>query len=84
MEQQFPKQGDPIIVDKSEWYALRDGERLRVSETAGWVEPCEGILYVRVTSAAHSGDPITDRRTGPSRNTCPPPAVHSSRSGWPI
>lgn len=33
----FPRPGDLIQVARSEWYALKDGERLRVCETPGWI-----------------------------------------------
>ena len=38
IQQKHPKPGDLILVEKSEWYALKDGERLRVCEMPGWAE----------------------------------------------
>ena len=32
-----PQPGDLILVERSGWYALKDGELLRVCEWAGWV-----------------------------------------------
>lgn len=39
----FPMPGDLIVVDKSEWYALSDGETLRVCETPHWCEPTTAV-----------------------------------------
>jgi hypothetical protein len=36
MKRHYPLPGDLIVVEKSEWYALKDGEMLRVCEQAGW------------------------------------------------
>ena len=33
----IPEPGDLILVDRSEWYALKDGQRLRVCEVPGWI-----------------------------------------------
>lgn len=38
MQPQYPQPGDLIRVEKSEWYALKDGERLRVCEQTPWIE----------------------------------------------
>ena len=40
-----PIPGDLIIVEFSEWYALKDGERLRVCENCQWIDVGEE-LYV--------------------------------------
>lgn len=45
MKRFIPIPGDIIIVERSEWYALKDGERLRVCENCEWVEVGEE-LYV--------------------------------------
>ncbi len=39
----YPNTSDLIIVDVSEWYALKDGERLRVCEPIEWMEIGEEI-----------------------------------------
>jgi hypothetical protein len=39
-----PQPGDLILVERSEWYALQDGELLRVCENAGWVTPGRDIF----------------------------------------
>ena len=41
---QVPEPGDLIQVDKSRWYALADGERLRVCEPTGWMLMGEEIF----------------------------------------
>ena len=41
---QIPIPGDLIMVDRSEWYALPHGQRLRVCESAGWVTPGDEIF----------------------------------------
>ena len=38
-----PQPGDLILVERSEWYALRDGGLLRVCENAGWTTPGRDI-----------------------------------------
>ena len=43
MQSGIPQPGDLILVVKSEWYALQDGERLRVCERPGWVIPQRDI-----------------------------------------
>lgn len=43
MKRFIPIPGDLIIVDMSEWYALKDGERLRVCEPFEWMETGEEI-----------------------------------------
>ncbi len=43
MKRFIPIPGDLIIVEFSEWYALKDGERLRVCEHAGWTEVGEEL-----------------------------------------
>jgi hypothetical protein len=45
MKRFIPIPGDLIIVDFSEWYALKDGERLRVCENCDWIEVGEE-LYI--------------------------------------
>ncbi len=44
MKRSVPSPGDLIIVERSEWYALKDGERLRVCEHAGWINPAEELF----------------------------------------
>jgi hypothetical protein len=45
MHQSFPTSGDLILVSRSEWYAVKDGETLRVCEVPGWaVRGCD--IYV--------------------------------------
>lgn len=44
MKRFIPIPGDLIIVEFSEWYALKDGEKLRVCENAGWIDEGEEIL----------------------------------------
>lgn len=44
MRRFIPIPGDLIIVEFSEWYALKDGEKLRVCENAGWIDEGEEIL----------------------------------------
>jgi hypothetical protein len=39
-----PRPGDLIVVARSRWYALPDGERLRVCESAGWAIDGEEIF----------------------------------------
>ena len=43
MKRFIPIPGDLIIVEFSEWYALKDGERLRVCENCGWMDIGEEI-----------------------------------------
>lgn len=43
MKRFIPIPGDLIIVDVSEWYAIKDGERLRVCESNQWMEVGEEI-----------------------------------------
>lgn len=38
-----PQPGDLIQVERSEWYALPDGELLRVCEWVGWAKPGRDI-----------------------------------------
>lgn len=45
MKRFIPIPGDLIIVDISEWYALKDGERLRVCEPFDWMEVGEEIHF---------------------------------------
>jgi hypothetical protein len=45
MKRFIPIPGDLIIVEFSEWYALKDGEKLRVCENVDWIEHSEE-LYV--------------------------------------
>lgn len=40
----IPIPGDLILVETSEWYALKDGEKLRVCEPGGWIEEGEELL----------------------------------------
>ncbi len=40
----IPEPGDLIAVERSEWYALRDGQRLRVCEATGWATPGEELF----------------------------------------
>lgn len=44
MKRFIPIPGDLIIVEFSEWYALKDSEKLRVCENAGWIDEGEEIL----------------------------------------
>ena len=44
MKRFIPIPGDLIIVEFSEWYALKDGEKLRVCEDAGWIEVGEELF----------------------------------------
>lgn len=37
MNRNLPEPGDLILVERSKWYALKDGEYLRVCEHARWV-----------------------------------------------
>lgn len=43
MSHNLPVPGDLILVERSEWYALNDGGRLRVCENAGWITPGEEL-----------------------------------------
>jgi hypothetical protein len=43
MKRFIPIPGDLIVVEKSQWYALKDGERLRVCENVEWIEHGEEI-----------------------------------------
>jgi len=58
----IPKPGDLIQVVQSEWYALKDGEWLRVCERPGWVTSDEQIYVaprfkVRTFWGPDSGPP---------------------------
>ena len=68
-----PQPGDLILVERSEWYALRNGERLRVCENAGWVTPGRDIFVA----------PRHQVRTfwGPPDGQKP---IHMSTSGGPF
>jgi len=39
----IPQPGDLILVEKSEWYALKAGQRLRVCEVTVWITEGEEI-----------------------------------------
>ena len=43
MKRFIPVPGDLIIVEFSEWYALNDGEKLRVCENCEWMDIGEEI-----------------------------------------
>ena len=43
MKRFIPVPGDLIIVEFSEWYALKDGEKLRVCENGHWIEVGEEL-----------------------------------------
>ena len=44
MLHELPNPGDLILVEKSEWYALSDGGRLRVCENVDWIARGEGLF----------------------------------------
>ena len=53
MKRFVPVPGDLIIVEFSEWYALRDGEKLRVCENCEWIDVGEE-LYVAPRSQVNT------------------------------
>lgn len=44
LERKLPRSGDLIQVLRSEWYASKDGEWLRVCERPGWIRDDQAIL----------------------------------------
>jgi len=55
METQFPQPGDLILVEKSEWYALKPGQRLRVCEVTVWITEGEEIYVAPAIRCEGSG-----------------------------
>ncbi len=72
-----PQPGDLILVERSEWYALRDGELLRVCENAGWVTPGRDIFV----APRHQVRTFWGPDYGPPDGLKP---IHMSTSGGPF
>lgn len=51
MENRYPIPGDLILVEQSEWYALKSGELLRVCEKPGWAITGRDIYVVPRSNA---------------------------------
>ena len=77
MKRFIPHPGDLIIVDFSEWYALKDGEKLRVCENCEWIEVGEE-LYV---APLHQVKTFWGPDYGPPNGTMP---MEMSTSGGPF
>lgn len=77
MKRFIPHPGDLIIVDFSEWYALKDGEKLRVCENCEWIEVGEE-LYV---APRHQVKTFWGPDYGPPNGTTP---MEMSTSGGPF
>ncbi len=76
-ESAMPQPGDLILVERSDWYALKDGELLRVCENAGWVTP-ERDIFV---APRHQVRTFWGPNFGPPDGQKP---IHMSTSGGPI
>jgi hypothetical protein len=72
-----PQPGDLILVERSEWYALRNGELLRVCENAGWVTPGRDIFV----APRHQVRTFWGQDFGPPDGQKP---MHMSTSGGPF
>ena len=72
-----PQPGDLILVERSDWYALRDGELLRVCENAGWVTPGRDIFV----APRHQVRTFWGPDFGPPDGLKP---IHMSTSGGPF
>ncbi|MEQ1829924.1 MAG: hypothetical protein ABL921_28435, partial [Pirellula sp.] len=77
MKRFIPIPGDLIIVESSEWYALKDGGRLRVCENVGWLEVGEEI-YV---APRHQVNTFWGPDYGPPDGF---KKIHMSTSGGPF
>ena len=77
MKRFIPHPGDLIIVDFSEWYALNDGEKLRVCENCEWIEVGEE-LYV---APRHQVKTFWGPDYGPPNGNTP---MEMSTSGGPF
>ncbi len=77
MKRFIPHPGDLIIVDFSEWYALKDGEKLRVCENCEWIEVGEE-LYV---APRHQVKTFWGPDYGPPNGNTP---MEMSTSGGPF
>lgn len=77
MKRFIPIPGDIIVVERSEWYALKDGERLRVCENCDWIEVGEKI-YV---APRHQVSTFWGPEHGPPDGRLP---VSMSTSGGPF
>lgn len=73
----IPHPGDLIQVGFSQWYALKDGENLRVCEPGGWVEQGEEILV----APRHQVNTFWGPSFGPPDGILP---MHMSTSGGPF
>ncbi len=77
MRHEYPKPGDLIQVERSEWYAVQDGEFLRVCEEPGWAISGRDIYvapraHVRTFWGPNQGAPDGNKRE------------HLSTSGGPF
>jgi len=77
MKRFIPIPGDLIIVGFSEWYALKDGEKLRVCENCQWLDVGEE-LYV---APRHQVDTFWGPDFGPPDGYKP---MEMSTSGGPF
>ena len=77
MKRFIPIPGDLIIVEFSEWYALKDGEKLRVCENCEWLNAGEE-LYV---APRHQVDTFWGPEFGPPNGYKP---MEMSTSGGPF
>lgn len=77
MKRFIPHPGDLIIVDFSEWYALKDGEKLRVCENCEWIAVGEE-LYV---APRHQVKTFWGPDYGPPNGNTP---MEMSTSGGPF
>ena len=77
MERVIPVPGDLILVDKSEWYGLKDGELLRVCEQTGWGIPGRDIFV----APRHQVRSFWGPANGPPDGKTP---VRISTSGGPF
>ncbi len=73
----FPVPGDVIIVEFSEWYALKDGERLRVCENPAWIVQGEEIFV----APRHQVNTFWGPSFGPPDGTSP---MKMDTSGGPF
>lgn len=80
MKRFIPIPGDLIIVEFSEWYALKDCERLRVCENCEWMDIGEEIYVLPAIKSTRSGDQALVSQTDTSLKGCVPQVARSKPS----
>lgn len=77
MNRLIPIPGDLIIVESSQWYALKDGQRLRVCEHLDWIDLGEELTV----APRHQVNTFWGPEHGPLRERLP---MSMSTSGGPF